>query len=79
MAIAMAPELGLEDNRVIRRVHIIDELEGTLHLATQLSNRLSEPIDAEHAQGVRMRLVRAHALSVVDLLSDILRNCTETA
>jgi hypothetical protein len=29
------------------------------------------PIEGEQAHGVRMRLVRAQALSVVDLLSDI--------
>jgi hypothetical protein len=48
-----------------------DELEEALRLARQLSDRLSMPIPGEHAQGVRMRLVRAHALSIVDLLTDI--------
>ena len=79
MATSMASGLGLDDNRIVRQAHLVGGLEGTLRLAVQLSNRLSEPIDAEQAQGVRMRLVRAHALSVVDLLSDILRNCTEKA
>jgi len=48
-----------------------DELEGALRLAEQLSERLSEPLPGEQVHGVRMRLVRAHALSIVDLLTDM--------
>lgn len=37
------------------------------------------PIDGEQAHGVRLRLVRAQAFSVVDLLSDMTSDRTRTA
>jgi hypothetical protein len=55
----------------VRSNHPIDELEEALRLAIQLCTRLSTPIEGEQAHGLRMRLARAQALSVVDLLSDI--------
>jgi hypothetical protein len=59
--------------------HPIDELEEALRLARQLCTRLSMPIDGEQAHGVRLRLVRAQAFSVVDLLSDMTSDRTRTA
>jgi hypothetical protein len=54
-----------------RPKRLADELEETLRLARHLTERLSMPA-GEQVQGVRMRLVRAHALSIVDLLTDIM-------
>jgi hypothetical protein len=54
-----------------RPSHRSDELGKALRLAKQLCSRLSMPLEGEQAHGVRIRLVRAQALSVVDLLSDM--------
>jgi hypothetical protein len=73
MSISLAPALGSED-RDFRPSHSADELETALQLANLLCDRLSMPIVGEQALGVRTRLVRAHALSIVDLLTDITRD-----
>jgi hypothetical protein len=70
MAISFIPGSRPEPSG-IRPSRPTDELEEALRLAKQLCTRLSMPLEGEQAHGVRIRLVRAQALSVVDLLSDI--------
>ena len=63
---------GLEaERRVLRPSRPVDGLEDILELAKQLQDRVCEPLEDEHRLGVRMRLVRAQALSIVDLLTEM--------
>lgn len=75
MSISLAAGLGPEP-RVLRSSRPIDELEDVLELAKHLRDRICASIDSEQRHGVRMRLVRAQALSIVDLLTDLRRGQT---
>lgn len=77
MGILLVSELNPE-RPSLRSNRPIDELHEALRLAQELCDRLSTPIEGEQAHGVRMRLVRAQALAVVDLLSDITAGRTRT-
>jgi hypothetical protein len=70
MSISLANGLGTQDP-ILGPSDPDDELEGSLVLAKELCSRLSMPMAGEESHGVRMRLVRAHALSIVDLLMDL--------
>jgi len=61
----------MADVRTARPTDLVDDLEGALQLAKQLCERLATPCEDEQAHGVRLRLLRAHAHSVVDLLHDV--------
>jgi hypothetical protein len=74
MTTGHAPGLG-HASRGVRSSHLGNELDEALQLATHLSARLAKPLEGERADGVRMRLARAHALSLVDLLTDIATDC----
>ena len=63
---------GFEAERPVpRSSRPVDGLEDILELAKQLQDRVCVPIEQEHRLGVRMRLVRAQALSIVDLLTEM--------
>jgi hypothetical protein len=64
-----------QPGRGARPSHPGNELDEVLRLATHLSARLATPLEGERADGVRMRLARAHALSLVDLLTEIANDC----
>ena len=73
-AVGMASSLFSESKREPagdEPIRPIDEVEKLLRLAEQLCTRLSIPFEGEQELGVRLRLARAQALSVVDLLKDI--------
>ena len=60
------------DVRALGPHHAADALEEALRLAKLLSERVSKTTDEQKVIDVRLRLVRAQALSVVDLLTEIL-------
>jgi hypothetical protein len=70
MATSLVPGLG-QAGSGSQTSHYIDEFEEALHLARALCTRISMPIEGEQSHGVRLRLVRAQALGIVDLLTDI--------
>ena len=77
MSTSLAPGFG-HASRGVRSNQQDDEFDEALRLATHLAARLATPFEGEHAHGVRMRLARAHALSIVDLLTDIATACART-
>ena len=54
----------------------VGDLDQMLELATQLRDRACAPIENEQRHGVRMRLVRAQVLSIVDLLTEIVADAS---
>jgi hypothetical protein len=70
MATSRIPESGHYSTGV-RSIRHRNAITDVLQLASELSSRLSMPIEGEQSHGVRLRLARAQALSIVDLLTDI--------
>ena len=70
MSISLVSEFAPQ-GRAIGPSSRSDDLQDVLRLARQLAARVSMPMQDEQSHGVRLRLVRAQVLSVVDLLTDL--------